>query len=101
MNLKIRKDAEPRPQTWLLKGMLMNKDQIDFKHRTMEVRGINYEIEIFLNGKLVASTSEISKEAADRYVNHMQKYLPNHVFKLTPIPYVEKVCIECGKESWE
>jgi hypothetical protein len=75
----------------------------EFLCRTKQVSGTTYRVKMFTvsDGELCMSTSFESKEEVDRWTNHMDKSLNGkYRYEVTPHPWTDEVCIECGREVW-
>jgi hypothetical protein len=79
----------------------------EFPCRTKVISGTRYRIAMYdAAGDKRMSTSNESEEEALDYVRRMKELLSKdgregvYSFKITPEPWTEEVCIECGRESW-
>ncbi len=73
-----------------------------FPCRTKTISGTRYRIQWFApDGSQRISTVCDSKEEADARAESITAKRSNYTVKITPEPWTEDVCIECGKgEYW-
>jgi hypothetical protein len=75
----------------------------EFPCRTKEISGTDYIVKMYLvsDGSLRMSTTRYSEEDAQKYIDRMKASLGDkYRYEVTPRPWTQRVCIECGKEDW-
>lgn len=77
-------------------------EQEKFPCRTKTISGTRYLVQWFApDGSMHASTVCDSKEDADNRAASIAAKQANYTVKITPEPWTEDICIECGKgEYW-